>query len=142
MKFTFTVEGKPRGKGRPRFAMGRKKPYTPESTRQYEEWIRTCYLMQKGPHFPAGTYIGLVICACFPIPKNKSRAVKAQMISGALRPAIRPDGDNIEKAVADALIGMAYDDDKQLISVMWEKRYTSDLRSKGGLTVTVFTKEV
>jgi len=46
------------------------------------------------------------------------------MLSGKIRPTKKPDGDNILKAVADALNGVCYKDDKCLIKMSIEKFYS------------------
>ena len=39
-------------------------------------------------------------------------------------PLVKPDIDNVVKLVMDALNGVAYDDDKQVVRQYAEKRYT------------------
>lgn len=45
------------------------------------------------------------------------------MLSGANRPAKKPDCDNVEKAVYDALNGLAYKDDAQIVESGLKKYY-------------------
>lgn len=45
------------------------------------------------------------------------------MLAGEIRPTKRPDVDNVLKAVADSLNGLAYHDDAQLIEMKGTKRY-------------------
>lgn len=132
MRITFTVPGKPRGKGRPRFSRGR--AYTPEKTREYEELIRRCYLLHGGVKLEGA--VTLSILAIYPIPKKTKAADRQRMVQGYELPLKKPDGDNIEKAVADALNGVAYDDDSQIVSARWEKRFGAD-DEHVGLVVTV-----
>ena len=46
------------------------------------------------------------------------------MISGALLPAKKPDLDNVAKIVCDALNGVAYKDDAQVVKLTVHKRYS------------------
>lgn len=96
MTVTFTVPGKPRGKGRPRF-MRSGHTYTDEKTRSYERTIQACYRLYHSEVFTGP--IGVRITALFPIPKNKRKSIIVRMMLGLLRPLVKPDGDNIEKAV-------------------------------------------
>ena len=55
-------------------------------------------------------------------------------IDGILKPAKKPDADNILKLGLDALNGVAYADDKQVIEVRCRKFYSV---SSGYLKVSV-----
>ena len=55
------------------------------------------------------------------------------MLSGEILPTKKPDIDNILKVVADALNGVAYLDDVQVIEVNADKTYSEE----EGLLVTV-----
>jgi Holliday junction resolvase RusA-like endonuclease len=50
------------------------------------------------------------------------------MIEGKIRPAKRPDIDNILKIVGDALKGLVYGDDGQIVKVNAEKFYSETPR--------------
>ena len=116
----FTVPGVPVGKGRPRVT--RYGAYTPEKTRLYEEKVRLCWQTQSGQSFPAGVPILAFITAWFPIPKNTSKKLAAQM-DGKFH-LKRPDCDNIAKAILDSLNGYAYPDDSA-VQLQIKKRYTT-----------------
>ncbi len=49
-----------------------------------------------------------------PIPKGWSKAKKEDALNGAIQPLKRPDGDNLEKLIWDALTGICYNDDSQI----------------------------
>lgn len=132
MRITFTVPGRPQGKGRPRFT-GKGHAYTPKKTVEYEALIRRMWLIQGGEKFSGNVRIEILIL--YPIPKRTPKLTRQQMLAGDILPAKKPDGDNIEKAVADALNGAAYDDDRQIVSAAWEKRYADEEHC--GLVVTL-----
>lgn len=136
MTITFTVPGKPKGKGRPRFSRGH--AYTPKATAEYEALIRRMYIMQGGKKFAGDVSISILVL--FPIPKKTPKLLRAQMLTGDVLPAKKPDGDNIEKAVADALNGTAYGDDSQIVAAKWEKRYAEE--DKCGLVVTLSDESI
>ena len=48
------------------------------------------------------------------------------MLNGRIRPTKKPDTDNIIKIICDALNGLAYKDDAQIVSNSTEKRYAND----------------
>ena len=47
------------------------------------------------------------------------------MAKGEIRPTVKPDWDNIGKIISDALNGIAYKDDAQVVSCTVEKRYSN-----------------
>lgn len=56
------------------------------------------------------------------------------MESGRIRPIIKPDTDNIIKAVLDALNGLAYEDDSEVVSVTAKKYYSAEPRVEVALS--------
>ena len=135
MTVTFTVPGMPQGKGRPRYTRSGR-PYTPEKTRKYEKLVRSAYKLQSGHNFEKAALV-LNITAFFPIPKSFTKKQRELIRIGKLFPTVKPDKDNIEKIVLDALNGAAYDDDKQIVDGRTRKLYAyGDFRSVG-LIVTL-----
>lgn len=122
----FTVIGKPKGKARARTfynkRMGKMQSITPEETKSYEELIRWSYKASGGEYL-GDKAIKLSVKAFYPIPQAFSKAKQEQALQGKIRPMTKPDMDNILKAVLDALNGVAYYDDKQVISIACEKWY-------------------
>lgn len=58
-----------------------------------------------------------------PIPKSDSKKKRELKLSGKIRPTMKPDNDNIAKSVLDALNGVAYLDDKQIVELAVDKKY-------------------
>ena len=123
----FTIPGPPQGKGRPRVVRtktGASLTYTPDKTVAYEELVRIRYkAAASGFCFPENAQIGVQITAWFQIPKSKSRKVRFAMAAGQVLPTKKPDCDNIVKIVCDALNGIAYKDDQQVVLAQIRKRY-------------------
>lgn len=123
----FRVNGIPQGKARPRFTKGGR-AYTPAKTRRYEEAVReAAQLAAQAQGFikhDKGTPLRASVTAWFPVPASWPKKKRAAALSGALYPAVKPDADNIAKAVLDALNGIAFHDDKQVVSCTVSKRYT------------------
>ena len=132
----FTIPGEPAGKGRPRF---RKEgfPYTPDSTVRYESLVKTEYWAQCGAvKFPDDAMLDMWILAYYSIPRSKSNKQKDMMRRGEIRPAKKPDADNVIKIVADSLNHVAYRDDTQIVDCQVHKFYSDNPR------VEVFIKQV
>lgn len=128
MRVAFVIPYEPMGKERPRAysCHGHTQVYTPYKTREYEQMIRDIYALQVGhKRFPDDAEILLEIIACFSIPKNVNKEKRRLMISGDIRPKKKPDYDNIAKIITDALNGVAYKDDAQIVSAEIHKRYST-----------------
>ena len=65
----------------------------------------------------------VIITASFLPPKSASKRKKVEMLEGKIYPTKKPDIDNILKVVLDALNGLAYRDDSQVISCTVLKTY-------------------
>ena len=131
MTAKFTVLGEPRGKGRPRFSRhgNRTMTHTPAATVLYENLIATEYRRQcEDTRFPDGEPLNLIIYAAFAPPASASKKRREQMLAGEIRPTKKPDADNIMKVVADALNGVAYRDDAQIVVCTVAKYYSQTPR--------------
>ena len=122
MEHRFIIHGEPEGKARPRVTSHG--TYTPRQTRDYERLVRWEYKTQGGPDFGRRP-LSVTIVARFPIPKKATKRDRAKMLAGYMVPTKKPDADNIAKAVCDALNGIAYQDDAQIVNLVVRKNYTS-----------------
>lgn len=128
MKITLTVPGEPKGKARPRFDSRTRHTYTPADTAAYEKLISDLYRLQyKTMAFPEGA-LDLRIRAFFSVPKSDSLKTAHKKLTNAIRPTKKPDMDNIMKIVADALNGVAFRDDSQIVDCMVRKFYSDKPR--------------
>lgn len=116
----FTVPGKITGKGRPRFTRYGH-VYTPKKTSNYEQMVKYSYLSTRSKRLDGPIRVN--IAAIFRIPKSYTKHEKVEAEMGILKPTKKPDVDNITKIILDALNGVAYQDDKQVIEVEVIKRY-------------------
>ena len=138
MKAKFTVLGPPQGKARAktiRLKSGDSHSYTPEGTVLYENLIVTEYRRQCGKKFPDSEMLDMRIIAYYAIPASTPKKKQRQMESGDIRPTKTPDWDNIGKVVGDALNGVAYRDDKQIVDAQVRKYYSAQPR----IEVTILT---
>lgn len=130
----FIVDGKPQGKQRPRFSRISKTVYVPTKTAKYEKQIAKAYTDSGGRYISAGCYVSVAVHAFFPVPKSYSKKRREDCLERVLRPDKKPDMDNILKVVLDALNGVAYVDDKQVVELIGRKYYTE---SDGFLWISV-----
>lgn len=118
------VEGKIKGKQRPRFNSRTGSAYTPKETISYENWVRFCYREQDGRHLTGA--IRANITAYYKIPKSYSKKRVQAIREGQEYPEKKPDVDNITKIILDSLNKIAFDDDSQVIELTVLKRYTEN----------------
>ncbi len=118
----FEVPGRPFGKARPR--SGKYGVYNPRVNVEYEKKIADCYrlALNKLPE-PTDKPIVITINCYYPIPKQTPKKKRELMLDGKIKPMVKPDLDNVMKSVLDALNGLAYLDDKQVIRCMVTKDY-------------------
>lgn len=129
-KVEIEIIGKPFGKQRPKFArMGRfTKVYTPKETIQYEKMTADIFKEKYPEHNIFLGPIKVTVKAFMYIPKSISKKKTALMLSGNILPTVKPDEDNIQKIVKDALNGVAYKDDNQIVESHTYKYYSDNPR--------------
>ena len=132
MELQFTVPGEPRGKGRPRFGNGR--TYTDAKTVAYERLIteQATAAMRYWPDGMVATPVSVRIDIYKGVPKSWSMAKRRRALDGQEIPG-KPDLDNVAKGVLDAMNGVAYVDDTQVVRLLVQKQYSLEPR----LVVTV-----
>ena len=55
------------------------------------------------------------IVAVSAVPASWSQKKRAEALAGVIRPAVKPDFDNVAKLYCDALNGIVWQDDKQIV---------------------------
>jgi len=110
MEYTFSVQGKPRVKQRPRMTRtGR--TYTPKATLDAEQNIRDHY---DGPMFEGPVKVIIVYT-------RDSQEITISDIQWENTSKIRGDVDNLVKCTLDGLTGVAWEDDrivKQIVALI------------------------
>ena len=138
----FMIMGEPMAKQRPRVTTikGFARAYTPKDTLNYENKVLMSYqeaLKEQSSEeqlkvlFPQGSFVRLKLSAYFSLTKgdygkkglNKNGREKLDQYYCDKH----KDLDNIIKIVLDALNGIAFSDDKQVVAMECDKAYSSDL---------------
>lgn len=121
-RLVMTIEPKPKERPRAAIIGGHARIFTPKTTESYEKEIRAAWVRANGDKPEEGPlrariYFGL------PIPKSETKANKLLMVLRKVFPTKRPDLDNLIKSVLDALNGVAYKDDCQIVTMLSRKNY-------------------
>lgn len=125
----FNVPGPPQGKARARTfynpKINKMSSITPEKTVLYENLIKQCYLdsYMADKRYMDNEPLEMEITAIYDVPMSVSNKRRDRMLKSVEYPTKKPDIDNIAKVVCDALNGIAYKDDKQIVSLKLAKRY-------------------
>lgn len=129
----FTVYGTPVGKQRPKFSTfnGHATAYTPQKTVNYENLVKLSYQQQcNNKPYEKDVPLKAEIAAYFPIPKSTSKKKREAMLNGEIYHTKKPDADNITKCILDALNGIAYYDDSQVVYIRCKKNYSDEPRAE------------
>lgn len=138
-KIIFIVPGEPTAQGRPRFSARGKfvKAYDPAKSRDYKAFVKLIAMDAMHAHNdlqPLETAVSVTIHAFVGIPKSKSQKFKNAALSGMELPLKKPDVDNMAKIILDAMSGIVYKDDKQIVSLLVEKWYAENPRVEVNIT--------
>jgi Holliday junction resolvase RusA-like endonuclease len=124
---TIEVPGVPQGKQRVRSGRtrdGRAIHYTPQKTIDYERTVRILAVSALGGFGKANTgAFKVTLDIVMPIPASWSRFKKAEASCGLIHPTVKPDIDNVAKAIFDGLNGAVWKDDAQVVEATMRKRY-------------------
>ncbi len=144
-QIVFHVPGAPRGKGRARSALrvardkvtGKprvfNRHYTPDETAAYESLARLAAAKAMRGREPYTGPIRMRLHIVMPIPQSWSGVRQRRAVAGLIAPTVKPDSDNIEKAIKDACNGGVYRDDVQVVEDSKRRVYGTTL----GVTVEV-----
>jgi Holliday junction resolvase RusA-like endonuclease len=72
---------------------------------------------------PFSCPVGIAIDVSLGVPSSWSKAKRKRALESTLPAASRPDLDNVLKAVMDAMRGIVFNDDKQVVGITALKRY-------------------
>jgi Holliday junction resolvase RusA-like endonuclease len=115
-EISITIPGEPVAQGRPRFTAsgGYVKAYDPAKSKDYKQYVRLA-AAQQATGKPLEGALVMSLRVYRPIPKSFSGRRRAQAEAGAIRPETKPDLDNYVKGIKDALRGICWHDDSQVV---------------------------
>ena len=121
---TFVVAGEAVPQGRPRF-MRNGHAYDPQKSRDYKEQVAfaASWAMRGQSAFQKGTPLKCAITIWHKTPARFTKEQKKMVENETLRPTSKPDVDNIAKSITDAMNGIVYADDSQIVELICEKYY-------------------
>jgi Holliday junction resolvase RusA-like endonuclease len=124
---TFKVDANPVGKQRARYVKRGNyvTAYTPEKTRTYEALIKEASREAMGSSEPLETPVSLYLYIRVPIPKSCTKKRLEAIQNGLEKPIKKPDASNVLKSVEDAMNGVVYKDDSQIVNIHVSKVYSS-----------------
>ena len=124
---TFEVPGDPHGKGRPKFARRGNfvQTYTDKKTTSYEDLVRFHANIAMVDLAPLKSAVAVYIYIKLAVPKSYSKKRTEACLSGLERPTKKPDWDNVAKSICDAMNGIVYMDDTQIVDAHVTKVYAA-----------------
>lgn len=105
--------------------------------RQIAEIVRQKMALEKLEIIAKDTPISVTTDFFFSTPKSWSRKKTIRAVTGRIAHTTKPDCDNLFKAVTDALNGVLWSDDSQIVSASVTKKYATN----EGILLTVKTEE-
>ena len=127
------IPGKPIAKKRPRFAR-RGKFVTTYSDQETEEGKVLWEIRQQRNEKRFKGPISISLWFGMPIPKSTPRKRSQAMKNGFEQHIKKPDLDNLIKFYLDCMNQEVFEDDKQIIILRAEKRYTDEPRTEIKIT--------
>lgn len=125
---SFRVDGVPVAKGRPKFrSLGKfVSTYTPKKTKEYEEIVAFKARQAMGETEPLETPIRAFLHFYLPVPASYSKKRTQACLDGSEKHIKKPDLDNMAKSVLDAMNGICYLDDGQIVDLHIHKKYGAE----------------
>ena len=125
---TFEVPGDPHGKGRPKFARRGNfvQTYTDKKTTSYEDLVKFHANIAMVDLDPLQNAVAVYIYIKLAVPKSYSKKRTEACLSGLERPTKKPDWDNVAKSICDAMNGIVYMDDTQIVDAHVTKVYAAN----------------
>ena len=126
------IYGEPIPQGRPRFTKTGH-TYDPERSRNYKQLVRfwvTQHLKKIDDWKPFENALCVDLTFYMGIPSSWSKKKRIQAIQGQIRPTSKRlgDADNLCKSVTDAISGLVYVDDSQIVNLGISKYYSETPR--------------
>ncbi|MBB3103772.1 RusA family crossover junction endodeoxyribonuclease [Azomonas macrocytogenes] len=122
---SFVVPGVPQGKGRPRIGRvgNHARMFTPAKTVAYESLVAlAAQEAMRGRELITGPVL-IELQILHGVPQSMSKKRKSLALAGEIKPMLKPDTDNVLKAICDGCNGVVWRDDVQATDGMFRRRY-------------------
>ncbi len=116
------VLGEPVAKGRPRVTKSGV-TFTPGKTRRWEQVAALLAQEQMAGRAVLDGPLEVTVVAEWEVPASWPKWKTEMARDGGVAHTSRPDLDNVAKAAVDALNGVVFRDDSQIVSLIVHKRY-------------------
>lgn len=100
-----------------------KRHFTESRVAAYKRVVGTLANAAKAGRPPCTGPVSMHIVAVFAVPKSWPKARREDALAGLVVPTGKPDWDNVGKGVSDALNGIVYEDDAQVVDGRVVKRF-------------------
>ena len=120
--FNFEIEPVPQLRPRVSSRGGYVRVYDPPKVKNFKNLLRSLATNQYSrPPLIGPLSVSLTFYR--PVQKSISKTEREQRLSNESKPVVKPDTDNYIKATLDALNGVLWHDDAQIVKITGEKRY-------------------
>lgn len=102
--------------------------YTPAETRNAEAFVKLLATQAMAGRAVYAGPLSVALVAWFEVPASASKKRKAAMLDHQVFPTGKPDADNLLKLYGDALNGIVWKDDAQIVRCSVRKVYGSPAR--------------
>lgn len=125
-----TIAGEPTAQGRARISTvnGFPMAYEPAKSRDWKRYASLIASEQMKGHPVMDGPLTMQIHVFRQIPRSWSKKKQTMAAQGIVRPVSKPDVDNYVKSAMDALKGIVWTDDSQVVSLMAVKHYSENPR--------------
>lgn len=130
--FTFDIEPTPQLRPRVSSLGGYVRVYDPPKVKNFNNLLRSLAVNQYArPPLLGPLSVSLTFYR--PVQSSISKTERERRLTNQSKPVVKPDTDNYIKATLDALNGILWHDDAQIVKITGEKRYSDHPR----ITVSV-----
>lgn len=127
-----TIDGEPVAASRPRVTR-KGWAYTPAKYEAYKQRIK--FEIQSQYHGEVLTKaVAVKVVFYRSVQKSVSKVERERRLTNEHPPVMKPDIDNLFKAVTDACTGVIWYDDNQIVDVNMKKRYAEKPRVEMGIS--------
>lgn len=121
--FTFEIEPVPQLRPRVSSRGGYVRVYDPPKVKNFKDLLRSLADDQYARPPMLGP-LSVSLTFYRPVQKSISQSERERRLSNQSKPVVKPDTDNYIKSTLDALNGVLWHDDAQIVKIEAEKKYS------------------